>query len=76
MRKEGKQRAYRINCRPLYSAAWQGINFELKCNAMGWVGLEPGGTGLSFLTVRGNDLGNEKSFWPKIGHNDLLRFPG
>ena len=61
MRKEGKQRAYRINCRPLYSAAWQGINFELKCNAMGWDGWNRAERASVFLTVRGNDLGNEKS---------------
>ena len=49
MRKEERQRAYRINCRPAYSAGWQGINFELKCNVMGRVG-----SGRSRVRVRGN----------------------
>ena len=58
MRKEGKHRAYRINCRPLYSAAWQGINFELKCNAMGWVGT--GRNGPQFFDSKGQRFGQRE----------------
>lgn len=73
MRKEGKQRAYRINCRPLYSAAWQGINFELKCNAMGWVGT--GRNGPQFFDSQGEPFGQREELWAENRARRSPAFP-
>ena len=73
MRKEERQRAYRINCRPAYSAGWQGINFELKCNVMGRVG-----TGWSRVRVRGNQeavrgrIGTQGRAFPSMTQNRVM----
>ena len=73
MRKEERQRAYRINCRPAYSAGWQGINFELKCNVMGRVG-----TGRGRVRVRGNQeavrgrIGTQGRAFPSMTQNRVM----
>ena len=73
MRKEERQRAYRINCRPAYSAGWQGINFELKCNVMGRVG-----TARNRVRVRGNQeavrgkIGTQGRAFPSMTQNRVM----